>query len=54
MIVQMFLEYAYVSYFTRQNILFVIISLGALQLFKSKRQDEEKNNEEVKAINEAS
>ncbi len=53
-IVQMFLEYAYVSYFERTNILFVIISLGALQLAKSKIHSEGRNDEKIKEIAEES
>ncbi len=41
MVVQLCLEYAYVSYYARQNIFIVIVSLAALQLAKSKLSPEE-------------
>lgn len=47
MIIQIFLEYAYVSYFERKSILFVVLSLAALQLLKSKIQSEVKENEQI-------
>ena len=47
LVIQMFLEYAYVSYFTRKNLLFIIISLSALQIAKSKIQNGVKYNEQI-------
>lgn len=47
MITRMFLEYAYVSYFERTSILFVVISLAALQISKSKIQSEVNKNEQI-------
>jgi len=47
MITRMFLEYAYVSYFERIIILFVVISLAALQISKSKIQSEVNKNEQI-------
>ena len=57
MVVQMFLEYANVTYFERTSIIFVVISLGALQLLKSKiniTEGKDKDAKNIKEIDEKS
>ena len=57
MVVQMFLEYANVTYFERTGILFVVLSLGALQLSKSKiniTEGKDKDAKNIKEIDEKS
>ena len=53
-IVQIFLEYAYVSYFERTNILFIILCWAKLELLKNEMKKGVENNEQAKAVAEKS
>lgn len=54
MIIRIFLEYAYVSYFERTSILFVVISLAALHISKIKLKNGVRENEKIKESTEKS
>ncbi len=51
---QIILEYTVVSYFQRQNIVFIAIGLAALQLFKAKVKGRLKEDESIKQVEESS